>query len=162
MSATAIMKNARSSPAYAFGYGLSYTNFMISDLQLNHDRMDADAAECVHASVRVRNIGRCTGKEVVQLYISDVESTLDKPVKELKGFEKIELAPGEEKLVRFTITRQMLESFDPEYGIWACESGLYRILVGNSSDQISWLSRSARQESEYLRLFTAHLPQKAL
>ena len=124
-------------PAYAFGYGLSYTNFMISDLQLDHDRMDADAAECVHASVRVRNIGRCTGKEVVQLYISDVESTLDKPVKELKGFEKIELAPGEEKLVRFTITRQMLKSFDPEYGIWACESGLYRILVGNSSDQIS-------------------------
>ena len=50
---------------------------------------------------------------------------------------RLALAPGEEKLVRFTITRQMLESFDPEYGIWACESGLYRILVGNSSDQIS-------------------------
>lgn len=124
-------------PAYAFGYGLSYTNFTISDLHLDRSRMDADASECVQASVRVRNIGRYTGKEVVQLYISDVESTLDKPVKELKGFEKVELAPGEEKLVRFTITRQMLESFDPEYGIWACESGLYRILVGNSSDQIS-------------------------
>ena len=124
-------------PAYAFGYGLSYTNFTISDLRLDRSRMDADAAECVQASVRVCNIGRYTGKEVVQLYISDVESTLDKPVKELKGFEKVELAPGEEKLVQFTITRQMLESFDPEYGIWACESGLYRILVGNSSDHIS-------------------------
>ena len=124
-------------PAYAFGYGLSYTNFTISDLHLDRSRMDADASECVQASVRVRNIGRYTGKEVVQLYISDVESTLDKPVKELKGFEKVELAPGEEKLVRFTITRQMLESFDPEYGVWACESGLYRILIGNSSDHIS-------------------------
>ena len=124
-------------PAYAFGYGLSYTNFTISDLHLDCSRMDADASECVQASVRVRNIGRYTGKEVVQLYISDVESTLDKPVKELKGFEKVELAPGEEKLVRFTITRQMLESFDPEYGVWACESGLYRILIGNSSDHIS-------------------------
>lgn len=124
-------------PAYAFGYGLSYTNFTISDLHLDRSRMDADASECVQASVRVRNIGRYTGKEVVQLYISDVESTLDKPVKELKGFEKVELASGEEKLVRFTITRQMLESFDPEYGVWACESGLYRILIGNSSDHIS-------------------------
>lgn len=123
-------------PAYAFGFGLSYTNFTISGLTLTHNRMNADRDERICATVRVRNIGRFAGKEVVQLYLSAVNPTLDKPVKELKAFEKIFLKQGEEKLVSFTVTREMLQSFDPEYDTWACEAGLYRILIGNASDNI--------------------------
>lgn len=127
----------RIKPAYAFGYGLSYTNFSISDLTLDRNRINADNDEQLHATVRVRNIGHYAGMEVVQLYLSDVVSTLDKPVKELKAFEKLYLEPGEEKTVSFTITREMLQSFDPEYNVWACEAGLYRILIGNSSNNIT-------------------------
>lgn len=124
-------------PAYAFGYGLSYTNFSISDLTLDRNRINTDINEQLHATVRVRNIGHYAGMEVVQLYLSDVVSTLDKPIKELKAFEKIHLEPGEEKTVSFAITREMLQSFDPEYNVWACEAGLYRVLIGNSSDNIT-------------------------
>lgn len=123
-------------PAFAFGYGLSYTKFEISDLRLNRTQMDADAGQVITATVTVRNVGSRDGKEVVQLYIRDEKSTLDKPVKELKAFSKVYLQAGEAKEVSFTISKKMLESYDPKFDSWICEAGRYCALVGNSSDHI--------------------------
>ncbi len=123
-------------PQYAFGHGLSYSKFEISDLTLDRAVVKLDEQETVTASVKIRNVSQRAGKEVVQLYISDVKSTLDKPVKELKAFQKVSLQPGEEKIVTFTITKKMLESYDPEYRCWDCEAGYYDVLVGNASDHI--------------------------
>ena len=80
---------------FPFGFGLSYTNFEYSNLSIN--KKEIKDIETVSVSVNVKNIGSTAGKEIVQLYIKDVESTMIRPEKELKGFEKVELQPGEEK-----------------------------------------------------------------
>lgn len=123
-------------PLFSFGFGLSYSTFSISDLKLTSDRMDMDRDEELQAFVRVKNISRIDGKEVVQLYIRDLKSTLLKPEKELKNFKKVFLKAGEETEIRFTITRHDLESYDLRLQQWVAEAGKYQVLVGNSSDNI--------------------------
>lgn len=84
----------------------------------------------------LNNTGKVKGSEVVQLYIKDVESSVDRPVKELKGFKKVILNPGEEQLVEFTIDKKALSFFDPKTKDWTAESGEFEILIGSSSQDI--------------------------
>jgi len=123
-------------PLYPFGYGLSYTKFVLSNLNVPEE-IDLDEAGKLDVTVDIKNIGRMAGSEVVQLYISDLASTLDKPVKELKGFKKIHLQPGEKQTVTFTLTAQDLASYDVKHQTWTTEPGEYKILVGTSSRDIA-------------------------
>lgn len=124
-------------PLFPFGFGLSYSNFRISDLKLDRGFMNMDKGETVTATVKVKNLSPVDGKEVVQLYIRDPKSTLPKPFKELKHFQKVSLKAGEEKTVTFTVTKQDLASYDSEIHEWVSEAGRYEVLVGNSSDNVT-------------------------
>lgn len=124
-------------PLYPFGYGLSYTTFELSDIAIDRDVMDMDKGEIVNVSVKVTNTGKVAGKEVVQVYISDEVSTLSKPLKELKGFQKVALQPGESKVVTIAIGKDRLASYDPAAKAWGSEPGYYQALVGTSSRDIA-------------------------
>lgn len=113
-------------PLYPFGYGLSYTEFEISPVELT--KKDG----VMNAAVRVKNTGCVAGTEVVQLYIQDVAASVVRPVRELKGFEKITLEPGEETEVSFVITEEMLEFLRAD-GTVGCEDGVFNLWIGNSS-----------------------------
>ena len=118
------------SPLYAFGYGLSYTTFAIENLRLAKKRISRDGA--TRALVDVTNTGSREGTEVVQLYIRDLVSSVTRPLKELKGFRKVSLEPGETKTVRLDITPESLEFYD--IGMkYVVEPGDFEIMVGNSS-----------------------------
>lgn len=123
-------------PLFPFGFGLSYTTFEFRDLRLSSDTFNIDKNDKLTATVRITNTGKVFGKEVVQFYVKDVASTLDKPEKELKGFQKIGLAPGESIDVAITIDKTALSSFDTRLHEWICEPGDFIILVGNSSRNI--------------------------
>jgi hypothetical protein len=116
-------------PLFAFGHGLSYTTFAYGEAKC---RKSGDGFK---VTVDVTNTGSTEGKEVVQLYISDEESSLERPVKELKGFKKIALAPGETKKVTFEIEPDMLKFYDPAKG-WVLEAGKFTAHVGAASDDI--------------------------
>lgn len=118
-------------PLYPFGYGLSYTDFSISEPTL--DRTEMQAGETIVASVTVANGGKRTGCEVVQLYIQDVAASCVRPVKELKGFRRVELAPGEAQRVTFSISEEMLR-FHRGDGSFGSEPGKFRLWIGNSSE----------------------------
>lgn len=118
-------------PLYPFGYGLSYTTFDISPVVLSQTEMKED--ETITAKAVVKNTGAVAGTEVVQLYIQDVTASVVRPVKELKGFEKVTLQPGEEKEVSFAIDEKVL-SFIKADGEIGSEPGLFRVWIGNSSD----------------------------
>ena len=118
-------------PLYSFGYGLSYTDFEISGITL--DREEMKASETIHASVTVKNTGDREGTETLQLYLHDKAASVVRPVKELKGFQKIMLQPGEEKKVTFAITEEMLR-FLTEDGVWASEPGAFDIYIGGASN----------------------------
>jgi beta-glucosidase len=120
-------------PLFPFGHGLSYTTFEYSDLKA---AAIAKIGEPVAVSVVVHNSGTRTGKEVVQLYVSDRQSSLPRPVKELKGFKKIELQPGESRTVDFVLDRRAFAFYDPLKADWAVEPGDFEILVGSSSRDI--------------------------
>ncbi len=120
---------------YPFGYGLSYTTFEIADLQMP-EQIDLEL-ENLTVKVQVKNTGSCAGAEVVQVYVRDIESTLDKPVKELKGFQKILLNPGEEKTVEIVLKKKDFAGYDTRLHTWATEPGSFEILVGNSSQNIA-------------------------
>ncbi|MCC8067797.1 MAG: glycoside hydrolase family 3 C-terminal domain-containing protein [Clostridiales bacterium] len=123
-------------PRFAFGHGLSYTQFEMKDLVLEKETVCCDREDTIWADVTIKNIGKVFGKEVVQLYIRDVASTLDKPEKELKDFNKVALQPGESETIRFRIDRQMLSSYDTKLHGWICEPGDFEILIGSASDDI--------------------------
>ena len=114
-------------PLYSFGYGLSYTDFEISGITL--DREEMKASETIHASVTVKNTGDREGTETLQLYLHDKAASVVRPVKELKGFQKITLQPGEEKKVTFAITEEMLR-FLTEDG----EPGAFDLYIGGASN----------------------------
>jgi beta-glucosidase len=120
-------------PVYPFGYGLSYTSFGYSDITLSSNNLKGN--QSLKASVTVTNNGKYEGKEVVQLYIRDVVGSVTRPVKELKGFQKISLKPGESKTVTFTITPEDLKfyNYDLKYD-W--EAGDFQIMIGTNSKEV--------------------------
>lgn len=122
-------------PLFAFGHGLSYTTFKLSDLRLSSPSLTS--ADSLTVTVNVRNTGRCAGSETVQLYIHDDRCSVDRPVKELKGFAKVALQPGESKDVKIVIDRQALSFYDEKQGTWTAEPGTFTALVGNASDNIT-------------------------
>lgn len=120
-------------PLYPFGYGLSYAKFEYGDLQLSSTTLKGN--QKLTATVAVKNTGSLTGKEVVQLYIRDLVGTITRPVQELKGFNKIELAPGETKQVSFEITPELLKFYNGDLKFdW--ESGDFEIMVGTNSKEV--------------------------
>ncbi len=121
-------------PQFPFGFGLSYTSFNYSNLRISSNRLTKD--ESLDVSLDVTNSGKREGKEVVQLYIKDIECSLIRPDKELKGFEKISLEPGETKKVKFSINPSQLAFYDDEIHDWRIEPGSFEVLVGKSSRDI--------------------------
>ena len=119
---------------YPFGHGLSYTSFAYSGLRVDRASMRDD--EPVTVRVDVTNTGCRAGKEIVQLYVADCTGAEVRPEKELKGFVKLELQPGQTKTAEFVLDRRSFAWYDPELGDWACSAGRYRVLVGASSRDI--------------------------
>jgi len=119
-------------PLYPFGFGLSYTNFEYTDLKLSATTINSKSE--IIATVKVTNTGKYAGKEVVQMYIKDIIGSVTRPDKELKGFEKISLNPGESKTVSITITPAMLE-FTGLKMEKTLEAGDYAVMVGTSSQK---------------------------
>ena len=117
-------------PVYPFGYGLSYTEFSYSDVTLSSTEMDMDGE--ITAQVTVTNTGDRDGKEVVQMYIRDVVASSTRPLKELKGFDKIFLKAGESKTVTFTITKELLEFYNYDLEKVA-EPGEFKVFIGKDS-----------------------------
>ena len=120
-------------PLYPFGYGLSYTEFEYSGLSLSSPKMKK--GKTIEATVTVTNTGTMTGEETVQLYIRDLIGSVTRPVKLLKGFSKVSLAPGESKTISFTIDEEML-SFWRHDMTFGTEEGDFKIMVGGSSDDL--------------------------
>ena len=120
---------------FPFGYGLSYTTFEYSNLTLDKSKMND--TDTLTVSVDVRNTGKVKGKEVVQLYVGMPESHTIRPVKELRGFEKIELEPGEEKTVIFTLAKRAFAYYRTDISDWYVESGDYTIMAAKSSRDIA-------------------------
>lgn len=118
-------------PLFPFGFGLSYTRFELSGLTLGNDTISDDDQLAI--SVRVKNAGNRKGAEVVQLYIQDHDCPIDRPIKELKGFMKIHLSPGESQSVEFLLNKNDLSYFDESVDGWVVQDGRFSILVGNSS-----------------------------
>ena len=117
-------------PLYPFGYGISYTTFAYSDLRLSASEMPVSGS--VTASVTVTNTGERAGEEIVQLYIHDIYATSTRPVKELKGFRKIHLEPGESAQVDFALTKEELSYYNHNLE-WVCEPGDFEIMIGPNS-----------------------------
>lgn len=121
-------------PLFAFGHGLSYTTFEYGKVTADRKEMTADGK--ISFSVTVKNTGKRDGAEIVQLYISDLKSSLPRPVKELKGFEKVFLKAGEIKTVRFTIDKSALSFFDDKKHEWVAESGEFEAIIAASATNI--------------------------
>lgn len=119
---------------FPFGYGLSYTDFAYSNLKL--DKKAMKDTEVLTVSVDVTNTGTMAGKEVVQLYVADEESTVIRPVKELQGFEKVELAPGETKTVSMKLDARAFAYYNVQLGDFHVESGSFKIMIGRSCTDI--------------------------
>lgn len=122
------------SPLFAFGHGLSYTEFEYGTPSIDSRSMTREGSLTV--SVKVTNTGSREGKETVQLYIGDRKASLPRPVKELKGFEKVSLKPGESTVVTFTIDSGDLSYFDPERHEWIAEPGTFDAYIAAASDDI--------------------------
>ncbi len=124
-------QDIKSSPLYPFGYGLSYTKFAISTLHL--DNAQAKIGESIAASVDVQNMGGVAGDEVVQLYIHQQSGSASRPVRQLKGFEKVSLAPGEKKTVHFTLGKDELKYWSPSERKWVLEPAVFDVWAGEDS-----------------------------
>jgi beta-glucosidase len=120
-------------PLFPFGFGLSYTTFAYSDLRVPET---VQPGESVEVSVTITNTGARAGKEVVQLYVGDKASSLVRPPKELKGFKKVSLDPGESKTADFVLDQRALSFYDPAQKQWVAEPGEFEVLVGSSSRDI--------------------------
>lgn len=127
-------KQKKVKPLFPFGYGLSYTTFEYGKPVADKKTMSAD--DTITFTVSVKNTGTREGQEVVQLYISDKKSSLPRPVKELKGFDKVKLAPGEEKTVSFTIAKDALSFFDDAKHEWVAEPGKFEAVIAASAADI--------------------------
>lgn len=127
-------KQKKVKPLFPFGHGLSYTTFEYGKPTATSKTMSADGNLTIKISVK--NTGNREGQEVVQLYISDIKSSLPRPIKELKGFQKIKLAPGEEKTVTFTIDKEALSFFDDAQHAWVAEPGKFEAIIAASAADI--------------------------
>ena len=121
-------------PLYAFGYGLSYTTFEFTDLKLSSKEVHGNQNLTVTFSVT--NIGNVDGAEVAQLYVQDLEASVIRPIKELKGFKKIALKKGESVSIELELTQRDLSFYDVTTNSWKAESGQFNILIGNASNNI--------------------------
>ena len=121
------------SPLYAFGHGLSYTTFTYGDVRLSAPTLRKGGS--ITASVTVTNNGGREGEETVQLYIRDMVGSITRPVQELKGFQKVRLAPGASRTVSFTIKESDLRFFNSELK-YVSEPGAFRVMIGGSSDKV--------------------------
>ena len=122
-------------PLFAFGHGLSYTTFKLGKVVADKTQLSGD--EKISFTVSVTNTGKCAGAETVQLYISDKEASVDRPVKELKAFSKVFLQPGESRDVTLTIGRDALSFYDETTHAWVAEPGAFEALVGTASDKLT-------------------------
>lgn len=121
-------------PLFAFGHGLSYTAFAVGNVKADRTTLAPNGS--IRISADVTNTGDRAGAEVVQLYIGDEQSSLPRPVKELKGFQKVSLNPGQTRTVTFEITPGMLQYYDDATGAWVAEPGAFTAYVGAASDDI--------------------------
>lgn len=121
-------------PLFSFGHGLSYTTFEYGKVVADKKSMTTD--DNITFSINIKNTGSRDGEEVIQLYISDKKASVPRPVKELKGFDKISLKVGEEKTVTFTIDKSALSFFDDKRHDWVAEAGEFEALIGSSSTDI--------------------------
>ena len=126
--------NAKIEPQFPFGFGLTYTQFELSDASL---KLNEKGKHIGTASIKVTNTGDRAGAEVVQFYLHDVESSVFRPEKELKGFEKIYLEPGQSQVVEFNVEKKHLKFFDVESNSWTAEKGDFEVWIGNSSKDIA-------------------------
>ena len=120
-------------PLFAFGHGLSYTQFTYSDLAIKNPSVTV--GESVQISLKVRNSGKVAGDEVVQLYLQDEIGSLPRPVKELKGFARVSLKPGEEKTIQFDVPVNLMAFYDRNLNL-VLEAGKIKVYVGSSSEDI--------------------------
>jgi beta-glucosidase len=121
-------------PLFPFGFGLSYTSFSYANMRLSADAVGPD--DRLTVSVDVSNTGQRAGQEIVQLYVHDLAASLARPPKELKGFAKVALAPGETKTVTLSLGREALAYWDDGKQAWVAEAGEFEVLVGSSSQDI--------------------------
>lgn len=136
--------------AYPFGYGLSYTTFAYSNLRLDKDTItDSDT---LTVSVDVTNTGDVAGKEVVQLYVRDLTGSANRPDKELKGFGKVALNPGETKTVTMELDKRSFAWYSTQLSDWYAASGQYELLVGSSSRDIRLTAAVTMESSQMLPL----------
>lgn len=118
-------------PLYPFGYGLGYTTFSVSEVRLDREEMTREGT--ITASVTVKNTGSRKGTDVIQLYLHDVAASVVRPVKQLKGYQRVTLEPGEEKEVSFEIREEMLRFYTAD-GSWDSEPGSFEVMIGESSE----------------------------
>ena len=121
-------------PLFAFGYGLSYTTFQYSGLSISPSSADLSAP--VNVSFNIKNNGPREGAEIAEIYVGDSHASVPRPVKELKGFAKVHLRPGETKRVTVSLDRRAFSFYDVEKNNWKAEPGKFSILVGSSSEKI--------------------------
>ncbi len=121
-------------PRYAFGYGLSYTQFALTNLELNKTSMNA--SDSILVSCTIKNTGKYAGEEVVQLYLQDMFASVTRPLKELKDFRKVMLQPGESKKLQFVVNKSKLAFYDQQMN-WTAEPGEFNLMLGTRSDKIS-------------------------
>jgi beta-glucosidase len=124
-------------PLFPFGFGLSYTSFNYSPVQLSDTILTN--GKSIHATVKVTNTGNYDGEEVVQLYLRDEVASISRPVKMLKGFQKIFLKKGESKTVDFTIDAEMLKFYNNQLKLVA-EPGQFLVMIGTNSDEVNTAS----------------------
>jgi beta-glucosidase len=121
-------------PQFPFGHGLSYTSFEYSNIRLS--RSHIKSGEPLTVEIQLKNSGRREGAEVVQFYIQDVQASVERPIKELKGFEKVMLKPGQSKVVKTEFNERSFAFYDTSQKKWVVEPGQFKVLVGSSSRDI--------------------------
>ncbi|MBE0651035.1 MAG: glycoside hydrolase family 3 C-terminal domain-containing protein [Bacteroidales bacterium] len=121
-------------PSFPFGFGLSYTTFKYSDLKLVQDTTDGKRQ--AEVTYTITNTGKRTGAEVSQVYVHENNPKIDRPFKELKGFSRVDLQPGESKTVHMTLDKMAFEYFDPQKKTWKVDHAVFDIMVGSSSEEI--------------------------
>lgn len=136
---------------FPFGHGISYTEFEYSNLTISKDASDSESFS-LDVNFNLKNIGKVTGKEVVQLYIAPLDSVVERPIKELRAFDKIELKPGEEKTVSFSLSNKDFAYYNTCLHEWHTESGAYSVMIGASSADIRLsVPFSIRYDGDYAK-----------